>query len=291
MKGNFHKDMVANVKSASSFLSRVRDGLHDMRPAERRVADFVLNVPGDLAGYTATEVAKLANVSNATISRFMRRLGYANYDEARRKVRDERGAGAALFMVSSRSATPEGALVAHIEQGRANLASTFAGITLAEIDAVANSMLKARRVWVIGFRTSHSFATYLHWQTFQVIDTIAVVPGAGQTLAEHITAIDKGDCVIVFGLRREVRQFRKILDLVVKTGASVLYITDADISRRKGPTWHFRCQTVAPGPLFNHVAVLGLCHLLATRVVELAGCTGRRRLSAIELVHEAIEEL
>ena len=95
-------------------------------------------------------------------------------------------------------------------------------------------MLKARRVWVVGFRAGHSFATYLHWQVFQVVDTIAVVPGAGQTLAEHLVAIDERDCVIVFGLRRQVRQINKILDLIAKTGASVLYISDAGIRRRKG---------------------------------------------------------
>jgi hypothetical protein len=34
-----------------------------------------------------------------------------------------------------------------------------------------------------------------------------------------------------------------------------------------------------------------LCHLLATRAMELAGQAGRRRMAAIESGHEALDEL
>jgi DNA-binding MurR/RpiR family transcriptional regulator len=56
-------------------------------------------------------------------------------------------------------------------------------------------------------------------------------------------------------------------------------------------TWHFRCQTAAAGPLYNHVAVMALTDLLATRVVDLAGAKRRKRLSAIEALHDAMEEI
>ena len=70
-----------------------------MRPAERRVADFVLHFPGDLASYSATEVAKFANVSNATVSRFYAEAGVFELRRGSRDVRNERSIGAALFML------------------------------------------------------------------------------------------------------------------------------------------------------------------------------------------------
>lgn len=262
-----------------------------MHPAERRLADFVLNFPGELASYTASELAGLANVSNATVTRFMQKLGYASYDEARRHVRSERQTGAVLFMVGTGSGDPPSVLRAHAEQGVANLEKTFFSLSLEEIDAIAGAMLAARHVWIVGFRTGHSFATYLHWQTFQVIEHISVLPQAGQTLAEHIAGMTANDCVIVFGLRRGVRAIGDVVRQIVGTGARTLYITDETVPRQKEPTWHIHCQTPAPGPLFNHIAVLGLCHLLATRVIERAGAAGRKRLAAIETLHDALDEL
>jgi hypothetical protein len=55
--------------------------------------------------------------------------------------------------------------------------------------------------------------------------------------------------------------------------------------------WHLSCQTTATGPLFNHVGVMALCSLLASRAIEQAGATGRRRLSAIEDIHDSLNEI
>lgn len=79
--------------AVKSFVGRVRDILHDLSPSERRLAEFALDFPGDLAGYSASELASLANVSNATVTRFIRRLGYSNYEAARKQVRSEKKAG------------------------------------------------------------------------------------------------------------------------------------------------------------------------------------------------------
>ena len=179
----------------------------------------------------------------------------------------------------------------HVEQGRANIEKTFLGISQMEIDDVARSMLAARRVWVIGFRTSQSFATYLQWQCLQVIENVTTLPAAGQTLGENIASMTDEDCVILFGLRRGHTRMDQILYQSVASGAKVLYVTDAGVERNHGPKWHFQCQTPAPGPLFNHVSVLALCHLIATRAIELAGPTGRKRLAAIEAAHDSLDEL
>ena len=274
-----------------SFLQRIRNELRQMHPAERRLADFVLSFPGELASYTASELARLANVSNATVSRIVQRLGYTNYEEARRHVRSEQMSGAALYRVVSPADPPDQTLHAHLQQIHANIDRSFAAITLQEIDDVAQAMLSARRVWIVGFRTSQSFATYLQWQVQQIIENTVSLPHAGQTMAEHIASIGREDCVIAYGLRRQVRAFPLILSQIVKTGAKTMVVTDDDCERLGEVTWHFRCQTAAAGPLYSHVAVMALTDLLATRVMELAGAKRRGRLSAIETLHDAIEEI
>ncbi|MBK9574021.1 MAG: hypothetical protein IPO43_15455 [Rhodoferax sp.] len=41
----------------------------------------------------------------------------------------------------------------------------------------------------------------------------------------------------------------------------------------------------------DHGAVIGICHLLTSRVFELAGPRERARLTAIEASHDALHEL
>lgn len=73
--------------------------------------------------------------------------------------------------------------------------------------------------------------------------------------------------------------------------AKLLYITDEGVPHRQGAAWHFRCQTLAPGPLFNLDSAMAICHLLATRAIERSGAAGRTRLRGIETIGDALEEL
>lgn len=274
-----------------SFLLRVQQALPTLHPAERRLGEFVCDFPGELASYSASELATLAQVSNATVSRFVKRLGYKNYDEARRHARAEKQTGSRLFLAHSAENVGVLSVPAHMEQGIANLEQTFLSISDSQISAVVTAMLEARKVWVIGFRASHHFANYLQWQMTQVIENIVSIPASGQTLGEHLVSIGTDDVVILFGLRRRVAGMEVLLDQLRRSGAKLLYITDEGVPVKTDVTWHFRCQTLAPGPIFNHVAVMALCHLIVTRAIETAGASGRVRLRDIEYLNESLGEL
>ena len=274
-----------------SFLTRVRQVLPELHPAERRLGDFLCDFPGEVASYSAQELAALAHVSKATVSRFIQRLGYDNYEEARRHARADKQTGSRLFLATSADTAGEQSVTAHVAQGVANIEATFLAISETQINTASAGLLQARKVWVIGFRASHSFATYLQWQLTQVIENISAIPGGGQTLGEHLVSFTPDDVVIVFGLRRRIALMDTLIGQVEKSGARLLYITDEGVPFLSQAEWHFRCQTLAPGPLFNHVSVMALCHLLTTRCIETAGVTGRNRLRGIEALNDALEEL
>lgn len=282
---------MAIPSQARSFLARVRSALPTLHPAERRLGEFVCDFPGEIASYDAQELASFAGVSKATVSRFVRRLGYASYEAARKHAREEQATGSRLFLQSAALEPGERSLALNLEQGKDNLERTFSAITQAQVDAVARTILEARKTWVIGFRASHPFADYLRWQLIQVVEQVVSLPGGGETLGEHLVSVGQEDCVIVFGLRRRVAITEQVLAEARESGARVLYVTDEGLAPDSSVTWHFRCCTLAAGPLFNHTAVMGLCHLLAMRTIELAGDASRRRLRRIETLNDRFEEL
>lgn len=274
-----------------TFLGRIRAALPDLHPAERRLGEFLCDFPGELASYDAQELARLANVSKATVSRFVRRLDYANYDEARRHAREDQRSGSRLFLRHPGDPNPEASLLAAIEQSKANLDQTFIMIAQAEIDAVAKAMLGARKVWIVGFRASHPLADYLRWQLTQVIESVVSIPGGGETLGEHLASVSTDDCVIVFGLRRRVAGMEALLDYLAASKAPLAYVTDEGLEPDRRVRWHLRCHTASTGPLFNHVSVMALCHVLITRTIDLSASTGRARLRRIEAANDSLNEL
>lgn len=257
---------------------------------ERQLAEFVLDFPGDLASYAASELAALAKVSNATVTRFIKRLGYPNYEEARRHVRQERGAGSPLLL-ASRSASVETPFSAGLERSQDNLQRTLSRLDSVEVDRIARALLGARKVWVTGFRSSRSFASYFRWQLFQVKEDIFVVPGAGDTLGQYTASITPQDVVVVFALRRRPAGLAEVMAQIIRSGAQVVYISDENIVKYPGLTWHLYCCCDSDSALDDHVAVTGICHRLASRVIDLLGPRERARLTAIEAGYDALHEL
>lgn len=276
------------MSAPRSFLSRVRLALPSLHPAEARVGEFVADFPGEIASYSASELARLAGVSKATVSRFVRRLGYESYEDARREARDERETGSRLYLTD---AGGDGAPTALADSGAGNVQATLGAIAPETVDAIADAILAARRVWTVGFRASHPFAAYLQWQLLQAVDDAAAIPGPGQTLGEQLASMTADDVVVFFGLRRRVAQNDAALEAIAARGARLVYVTDEGAATHGAAAWHLRCVTAAPGPLFNHVSVMAVCHLIASRAIERAGRDGRRRLREIESLNESLGEL
>jgi DNA-binding MurR/RpiR family transcriptional regulator len=273
------------------FLLRVRDALSELHPSEQKLAELVLDFPGEMAGYTATEIAELANVSNATVSRFVRRIGYGSFDEARRAVRDERRAGTALLRFSSETPQRDGAVAAHFETTQQNLELTYGALDDALVDSLAEALIATPRVWFVGFRAGQPFAQYLGWQTSQVLGNVTVLPRSGETLAESLASLSSKDVMVLVALRRRPKILTAVVEAANQAGAALAVIEDRPSAETADARWQLTCVTSANGPLMNHVGTMAVCNLIAGRTIALSGAAGRSRMAAIEDGHRRFDEL
>ena len=278
-------------RPAKTFMSRVRAILPDLHPTERRLAEAVLDFPGDMAGYSASEIAALADVSNATVSRFVRKLGYASFDEARKAVRDEGRTGSALLRFGTGPDDTISTAARHSEQSRLNIDATYAGLAPDEIDALAHALHSARRVWIAGFRAGYPLASYLGWQIKQVVPNVSVLPHPGETLAESAATFEPEDVAVILLLRRNPKLAWALADTAVESGAQVALIGDVQSMEALPARWHITCDTTSSGPLLNHVSVMAVCNLIAARTLEMSGSFGRQRMGDIEEMHDRLSEL
>ncbi|NBC95836.1 MAG: SIS domain-containing protein [Deinococcus-Thermus bacterium] len=270
---------------ADDFLARIRARLPEMSRAERRLGTFLLDFPGELASYEAQELARLSGVSKATVSRFVRRIGFDSYDHARRVAREERRTGSRLFLGHAEDAPASSHPEVALKEGQDNVAATFARIPEAEIEACVGAILSARRLWLVGHRISQSFATYLGWQLVKIVADVAVVPRGGESLGEHIASMRAGDMVVHFALPRRMAGTDAALREIAGTGAQLALISDAGMPPEPALRWHFRCETGTESPQYNHAAVLALCHWIVVRAASRAGTEGRARLRRVDEIN------
>lgn len=261
--------------------------------SERRIADFILEFPGEVAAYTATELADLSNGSKAAVTRLIKRLGFANYDEARRAVRDAQTWGSPLYLMQ-KSHQPKdfaGRVQFHIDQDVQNITTTLQSLSPDSFRSIVDAICTARRVVCVGWRNSYFLAAYLHWQIVQVRADVSLLPNAGMTLAEDIAMLGEDDLLICVGMRRRVPQVEKVIAAANKQQAKILYVTDRTAGALSSATWTIPCSVRGSEPFDRYGAVLSLLHFISVAVVEKMGETGRKHLQSIEQLHDTIDEM
>lgn len=283
MEPEFHENQ--------SFLSRIRSSLPELHRAERKLGDFLLEFPGDLASYDAQELARLSGVSKATVSRFVRRIGFASYETARRAAREEQQSGSRHFLAHAESVPKEKQMATSMQEEFQNVAWTFDQIDAANLDALADAIVGARKVWLAGYRISHSIAEYIYWQLVKVVPNVAIIPQAGESLGEHFIAMQPNDLVIWVALRRRMANTNPAIDELGSLGVPTALITDEGSELDDRVRWHFRCRIETSSPQFNHASIISLSHQIVTRATLRAGLEARTRLRQIDEMNERLGEV
>ena len=62
-----------------SVLETIRSEYSKLPMAERKIADFILEHPTEINDKNVSQLAKLGNVSDATVVRFCKHLGYRGF--------------------------------------------------------------------------------------------------------------------------------------------------------------------------------------------------------------------
>lgn len=274
-----------------SLEQRIAGAYERLTPNERRLADLVQEYPHLLVTHSATELTERAGVSKAAGTRFFRRLGFDNFEEARKLVRDARAWGSPVYL-DDRESRPSGILEAHLRKDTDNLVRTIETLPSEHIAAIARAVANARRVRIFGLRNSHIMASYLRWQLIMIRDRVVVAPGAGETVAEYIADLGEEDVAIVIGVRRRPPAVERWLAAMRRTGARVLLVTDRSGQHlRDKATWTIACDVRATALFDSYVSVLSVLNLLSALVAAQLGGDGRKRLRRVEQAHSDLGDL
>lgn len=272
---------------------RIHDHYEQLTKREQRLADTVLARLRDFAGYTATELAEHASVSKATATRFFRRLGYADFEEARREERRSPYPGSPLeaFDQALPGAAGKGEVDRHVASEVENIRETFRAASPTSIKAATELIARAATVWVVGFRDSYGLAVQADLMLTRLVADVRLLPRLGMSLAEDLGAMRPGDVVVAIGFRRRPQMFAKLLEAVSRLGARIILIADDAASVPVPAEVTFRCLCGSDSALFDsYAAGLSLINLLCSNVGHKLGPATRRRLEGVERLHESFDD-
>ena len=75
--------MAATLSPKSDFAGRIAAAYPDLSKSHRKIADFVMSHPLEVVALSIEGVAEASGASTATITRFVRAIGYSSFSEFR----------------------------------------------------------------------------------------------------------------------------------------------------------------------------------------------------------------
>lgn len=282
------------MRETKSLEARIRQHYDSLPPAEKRLGELLLSFPGDIANYTASELAEMAGTSKAAATRLFQRLGYSDYNELRREVRGARRWGSPVYLAPG-EADSDGrprAIAAHLQQEADNLTRTLQGVRPDVLRAAASAVAKARRVFIVGFRNSRMLAFYVQRQLLLLRPDVLLLPGAGQTLGEDLVDLGPEDVLVVIGLRRRVALVPRIMEAARQQGARTLLLADPSANRTLSlADWTLICEVRATSIFDSYASAISVLNLLCTTIYRLDAKRHLDRLRRVESLHEDLDEL
>lgn len=286
-------DELAEI-TPKSLIQRVHQVYPQLPSGERKVADAILESPGDLAIRTASELANLTGVSNATVSRLFRRMGYGTYDEARLASRHLRTQGSPLYLSGSRAIHKDQAepISEYLQHEMALIETSMVTLNTLTLKEISDRLATAKRVRFAGFRNSRFLADYATATLRQFRKDVELMTTTGQTLAEGIAGLEKGDIAVIIGFRRRPAFFTDFVRALHATGADIVLIADNSI--REAPAhakWTITCPVETPQLVDSYLGAMAIIRSLSLATINQLGAEGTKYLTAVETLHEKMSEL
>jgi DNA-binding MurR/RpiR family transcriptional regulator len=266
---------------------RIEQHYPELGPQEQKAADTLLDHLGELAVYNAAELAELSGVSKATMSRLFRRLGFADYQEVKEHTRGLRSSG--MPLASNEAA---GGIALHAALEQQNLNRLFENLDDDRLAGIATLLSEARTIVLVGFRNSFPIALHLRQQLLQCRGNVVLAPQPGQSVGEEIAGLGRADVVILLGFRRRPAGFRNVLEAAAGTGAHTILIGDASARWLAGAasTW-IECPVDGSAAFDSYASAMSLASALASGVIAARGREGRKRVSEVAGLYDAIGEI
>lgn len=288
------KDTVNGNDDASADLglvARIRDSFDSLTTLEREAAQFILGHLTDVLVCNSVELSQLSGISQPTLSRLYRKLGYANAVEFRRDVRRIHRPGAPEIAHDTQC---DDLLTDHLHRDEESLKRTFEGLDRARLASVCQSMATARRVAVIGYRNGYPVALHLREQLIQLRDNVDILPVPGQSIAEDLVDYVPGDVIVVV-VGRRLPFFSRLIDLLLERGLTVVVIGDAAARNAViGRNVTFLTVVLNSHVLSSFTAAFALSGLLADEVEKCLASSGnavRTRIEDINGCFDVFDEL
>ena len=221
-----------NLTTTDGVVDRVTKSLSRLSQAERRIGELLLSDPMEFSGMNVRKIAGALNISEPTVVRFCRNVGYEGFKnlkfELLREVAVRQAISDAQDAAQPAQIDPDGLSEACYSSAVSALESAYSSIDQQAVLNAAKSVASAQRVVIFGLGgSSAAMAMELHSRLFRL--GITCTPTSDSYLQRMSAAtLDVDDVAIFVSATGRPRALLDCVELAKYYGAKSIGILPSD---------------------------------------------------------------
>jgi DNA-binding MurR/RpiR family transcriptional regulator len=266
------------MNGAASRVLELFDGQR-LTPAQRRVAQCLVEHAADAAYLSSGEIAELAQVSQPSVTRFATALGFDGYPDLRRRIRE-------LTTNAPPPADDHNELQRAVTAEVDNLARLAAMLADRRPFEEAGKLLAASHpLPVLGLRAAAPVAGYFGYFAAKVHPDVRVLDSGGSALTDRLEQAHAAgaSAMLAFVLPRYPREAQDAVREARDLGLSTVVVTDSPMSPVAADADLTLAAAVGSRLVFDlHTAPLALAGVLLQTMCDAAPGQTQSRLETFE---------
>ena len=278
--------------TTNELILRIEEKYAKMSKGQRRLADYVCNNYDKAVFLTAARLGETVGVSESTVVRFAIQLGYSGYpgfqkalEELVRNKLNSIQRMEVTYGRISQSEILETVLNSDIEK----IKQTLSVIDHKAFNLAIDTILGAKRIYVIGIRSCAPLASFLGFYLNLICDDVtAVSTNSSSEIFEQLIRIGEEDVIIGISFPRYSMRTLKALEFASNRKAKVITLTD---SIHSPMNLYSSCNLIARSDMASIVDSL-VAPLSVVNALVVALCMKKQKevVSTLEMLEEIWDE-
>lgn len=217
-------------------LTAIQHKLPELSKGQKRIANFLIENYDKAVYLTASKLGEITGVSESTVVRFAIELGFDGYPKLQRAleeiVKTKLTASQRIQVSSDRIVKGDKHILRSVlESDLERIQSTLNEINEEIFEEAVRKILDAKKVFIVGGRSSASLSSFLSFYLNLMIDDVVFVNSSTVTeIFEQIYRIDENDVFIGISFPRYSQRTVKAMEYAHGKNAATIAITDSRLS-------------------------------------------------------------
>ena len=215
----------------NELLQKIDEKYPRLSKGQKKLADYIRQEYDKAAFLTAAKMGEVVGVSESTVVRFAMTLGYKGYPEFQKAleelVRTKLNSIQRMEVTYGRISRGE-ILTSVLQADIEKIKLTMGSMDQEAFEIAVDTILKAKRIYVIGIRSCAPLASFLSYYLQLICEDVTLVnTNSSSEIFEQLIRIGQDDVVIGISFPRYSMRTLKALEFANNRNAKVITLTDS----------------------------------------------------------------